>query len=126
MRKHRQQMTIEEIASIETHVRKLNCEAVSQHAIERMGQKAVNARELANCLKYGEVFEAHNDTGEWRVLLRFAFGKPKVAVCAVFSIERGEVITVWKNVGQNAHRAIDMAQYPAGFNVKTVLEMIHA
>jgi len=127
MKKHRKQMSPAEIGALESHIRKMNYEAIGLHASERMAQKHVNAREITNCLKYGEAIELHNEAGEWRALLRHQYGRPQVAVCVVFSIERHEVVTVWKNAGSDAHRTLDLSPYQfLGVNVCQLLGGITA
>lgn len=123
MKKHRVQMKQAEIEALEAHVRKLNCEAIGQHAAEWMAQKNVSAREIANSLRYGQAIELHNEAGEWRAVLRHQYGRPQVAVCAVFAIERGEVVTVWKNKGSDAHSTLDLSKYNfLGLNVCNLLQ----
>jgi hypothetical protein len=111
-----------EIEALESFVRKMNCEAIGLHAVGRMAQKNVNAREIGNALRYGQAIELHNESGEWRVLLRHESGRPRVAVCVVFAIERGEVVTVWKNRGDDKHSTLDLSAYKFGFNVCAVLQ----
>jgi hypothetical protein len=76
-----------------------------------MGQKGVTEREIMLALQFGKVVEIHNEANEPRVVIRHAYGRPKVAVCVVFGLESGAVVTTWKNNGHDNHKTLDRSAY---------------
>lgn len=86
----------------------------------------MNTAEILNAIKWGIVIEVHNDAGELRALVRHAFGRPKVAVCIVVSLETGHVCTVWKNRGSDNHKTLDRTLYTWRTNVIQLIEGISA
>lgn len=116
-RKHRKQMKAAEIGTLETHIRKVCARIIDgTHATDRMAQKGVTAKEIVNALKYGEVIEIHNEANELRAVVRFAYGRPKVAVCVVVGMETGTVVTCWKNAGQDNHQTLNLYAYTWNVN----------
>jgi|SRR5271166_844124 len=95
-----------------THlVRQVAETVISTHAAERMEQKIVTAREIEICLTYGRVIEVHDEAGEWRAVVRHAFGMPKVAVCVVIGLMTGTIVTTWKNAGSDNHKTLNRFAY---------------
>jgi len=121
MRKHVKQMKAAEAAALNAFIKQIAQHVVSTHAAERMAQKDVSAREIENCLKYGEAVEVHNDAGTPRAVVRFAYGKPKVAVCVVVELVTGNIITTWKNAGCDNHKTLNLFAYQWPVNVVTLL-----
>ena len=126
MRKHRSQMKADEIKAVETHVRSMQPTLDITHATDRMNEKKVTPDEIAKAVRFGEVVEIHNEATELRVLMRLAFGRPKVAVCAVVSVESNKVVTTWKNAGADNHKTIDMSQYTWKANAVELINGVQA
>lgn len=121
MKKHRNMMKAAEIEGIEKRVREIAAVAISSHAAERMNQKAVSVKEIENCLKYGFAVEIHNEAEELRAVIRFQYGKPKVAVCLVVGLETGTLVTTWKNAGSDNHKTLNSFAYDKGMPVLAML-----
>jgi hypothetical protein len=111
MRKHRLQMKAEEITALETFVHENVQPMLGNHAADRMSEKGVTVDEIAKAVKFGQVVEIHNEATELRVLMRLAYGKPKVAVCVVVGLESKAAVTTWKNNAQDNHKSLDLGAY---------------
>lgn len=120
MKKHRQQMKAAEIATLEVAVRTYANPTFAQHAYDRMAEKHVTAREIELALKYGEVIEVHNEAGTLRSVVRFPYGKPKVAVCVVLDFDTNAVVTTWKNAGSDNHKTLNLLAYSWKVDVTTL------
>jgi hypothetical protein len=120
-RKHREQMKASEIAALEISVRKVTARILSTHAAARMAEKGVTVKEIENCLKYGIAIEIHNEAGELRVVIRHAYGRPKVAVCLVIGLTSQTVVTTWKNAGSDSHSTLNLFKYQWNVNVASLL-----
>lgn len=120
-RKHRTQMKTAEIAALEARIRLVCDPEIASHAAERMQEKRVSGQEIANCIKWGQAIEIHNEAGELRAVVRHAYGKPKVAVCVVISLETGVVVTTWKNAGNDNHKTLNVFAYQWTVNVASLL-----
>ena len=92
-------------------VRQIAQTVISTHAADRMAQKGVTGREIEICLTYGSVIEVHDEAGEWRAVIRHAFGMPKVAVYVVIGIMTGTIVTCWKNAGSDNHATLNTLAY---------------
>ncbi len=86
-----------------------------------MAQKGVTAKEIENCLKYGNGIEIHNEAGELRAVVRHAYGRPKVAVCVVIGLGSGTIVTTWKNSGSDNHKTLNVLAYGWQVNVVELL-----
>jgi hypothetical protein len=120
-RKHSKQMKAAEIEALTVRIRQIAKAVVSSHATDRMAQKGVTGRELELCLQYGAPVEIHNEASELRVVVRFAYGKPKVAVCVVVGLLSGTVATTWKNAGSDNHSTLNLWAYQWDVNVCNLL-----
>lgn len=121
MRKHSKQMKAAELEALTARCRTIGAALISSHATERMAQKGVTAKEISLCLQYGVPVEIHNEASELRVVLRFAYGKPKVAVCVVIGLESGTIATTWKNAGSDNHSTLNLYAYQWNINVCSLL-----
>jgi hypothetical protein len=121
MRKHTKQMKQTEREALNTFIKQIAVHVVSTHAAERMTQKDVSAREIELCLQYGEGIEIHNDAGTPRAVVRFQYGRPKVAVCVVVELLTGKIVTVWKNAGSDNHQTLNLFAYQWTVNVAILL-----
>lgn len=121
MRKHSKQMKAAEIEMLTARVRTIAQAVVSSHAADRMAQKGVTGREIELCLQHGVPVEIHNEASELRVVVRFAYGKPKVAVCVVVGLETGTIATTWKNAGSDSHSTLNLWAYQWNVNVCSLL-----
>lgn len=110
-------MTGAEILALEGRVRTVCARVIDGHCTDRMSEKNVTGREIANCLKWGEVIEAHNEAGEWRAVMRLDSGRPKVGVCCVVELSTGRIITVWKNAGADCHKTLNLNAYTLRVNL---------
>ena len=126
MRKHRQQMKAAEITALEARIHQVCSPELAGHAAQRMEQKSVSAQEITNCLRWGQAVEIHNEAGELRAVVRHQYGKPKVAVCVVVSLETGVVVTTWKNKGSDNHSTLNLWAYQWQVNVASVLTALPA
>jgi hypothetical protein len=108
-RKHYTQMASEEIQALMKAVRSRTY-TFCGHALDRMRQKKVTAQQIAGMLTYATIIEAHeNIPGDVRVLVR-----GKVAgnfVCAVVSLTKNEVVTVYWNQAGDHHQTLDRSIY---------------
>ncbi len=107
--------------ALTSRIREVAETVISTHAAERMAQKGVTAREIENCLKYGNGIEIHNEQGELRAVVRHAYGRPKVAVCVVIGLESGTIVTTWKNSGSDNHKTLNVLAYGWQVNVVELL-----
>jgi len=103
-------------------VRQIAQTVISTHAADRMAQKGVTGREIEICLTYGSVIEVHDEAGEWRAVIRHAFGMPKVAVCVVIGIMTGTIVTCWKNAGSDNHKTLNTFAYEK-VNLASILKV---
>lgn len=120
-RKHITQMKPAEVVMLTAATRKLGQALITSHAADRMAQKGVTAKDINLCLQYGTPVEIHNEASELRVVLRFAYGKPKVATCVVLGLSTGTIATVWKNAGNDNHGSLNLWAYGWNVNVCTLL-----
>lgn len=121
MKKHRQQMKAAEINALEAVIRTYASPEFITHTFERMAEKKVTAREIELCLRHGQAVEIHNEAETLRVVVRFAYGKPKVAVCIVLDLETNAVITTWKNSGSDNHSTLNAFAYQWEVSVTSLL-----
>ena len=119
-RKHRSQMSAEEITFVETLVHSINEWDITatQHALDEaaykqrptghtVGQSAITKTDILNTLKYGEVIEL-NDRG--RVVIRLMKGK-RAGTCAVINPATRKVVTVWYNDPRDNHETLRLSAY---------------
>ena len=121
MKKHESQMSQAEKETVAARVREIAEKIISTHAAGRMTQKGVTGRELEIALKYGHAVEIHDEANELRAVIRHAFGKPKVAVCAVVGLASGLVVTTWKNAGSDNHATLNAFVYDKAMPVLAML-----
>lgn len=104
LRKHRVQLSQQEIAYTETLVHSIsgwNTDGGLIHASKR--GRIFSHAEVLDALKTGRVIEV-NSFG--RVLVRSAKG-----ICVVASIRDRRVITIWFNRPSDKHKTLDLAAY---------------
>lgn len=121
MKRHRQQMKAAEIEALETRLRQITTTLLADHAEQRMAEKNVTPRDIELTLKYGQAIEIHNEASELRAVIRFAYGKPKVATCLVIGLETGTIVTTWKNAGNDNHGTLNLYAYQWDVNVASLL-----
>lgn len=123
MRKHFTEMNPEEKQAVMGRVAAIAARrAFVDHAEERMQQKKVNARDIEIALRYGHVIEVHNESEELRCVVEHTFGRPKMRVCVVISLETGTVVTTWKNQVTDTHATLDKSQYGWNINLAALLQ----
>lgn len=114
-------MKAAEIEALTVRIRQIAKHVISTHAAERMAQKGVTGREIELALQYGLPVEIHNEANELRVVVRFAYGKPKVAICVVVGFVSGTIATTWKNAGSDNHSTLNLYAYQWNVNVCSLL-----
>lgn len=125
MRKHFTQFSSDEKAAIANRLATIAARrAFVDHAAERMAKKQVTAREIEIALRYGNAIEVHTEAGEVRALIAHTFGKPKVKVNVVISLETGTVITTWKNAATDNHSTLDKSLYGWQMDITKLLANI--
>lgn len=122
MRKHINQMLSVEVQAITSRVQYLSAQrAFCDHSNGRMKNKNVSAREIETTLRYGQPVEVHAESGDLRAVITLCFGKPKVRVQVVLSLENGTVISTWKNDATDRHATLDKSLYGWQANVVEML-----
>jgi hypothetical protein len=108
-RKHYTQMAKEEIHALLKAVKSRNYSIVP-HALDRMREKGVQPEQITTMFQNGTIIEAHeNIPGETRVLVR---GKVGIDfLCAVVSLTRNKIITLYWNNNGDDHHTLDGSIY---------------
>ena len=122
-RKHRSQMTSAEIRAVETFVHgvPVNAWRFRGHAVATGLSRAVTESSALNALRLGDVFEAHCETGELRLGVRYDDGSP-VSTCVIVAPKTREVITVYWNASNDTHATLlNWTLYRASFSVINML-----
>lgn len=125
-RKHRNQMTPDEITFAETLIHSIQewdvtgtdharSEAAFKPRVsgQTRGQSAISKQDIINTLKYGNVIEL-NDRG--RLVVRLMKGK-RAGTCVVVSIRDRKVVTVWYNDPRDTHATLRLSEYTWNVNV---------
>jgi hypothetical protein len=114
-RKHRSQMSQEEILFAETLVHGITeWNFAVDHIMDRMAEKNIKKQDAVNTLRYGSVIEV-NDKG--RVVMRLMKGMMK-GTCVVVSIHDRVLVTAWFNKGSDNHKTLNKSEYT--WNVNTI------
>lgn len=122
-RKHREQMTADEIILVEHAVRRFKDFSISPHTLERMFEKGVYKSDVADALSQGRVIEAHNNVpNDVRALMQLDRQNDRVSV--VISLITGEVKTVWLNHITDTHATRDKSKYKWAVSLFQVLSPI--
>lgn len=106
-RKHRTQMSSEEIVFTETLIHNLNGVIDDEHVRDRMKQKKVTEADIVNTLKWGNVIEVNSLS---RVVMRLNTGKRK-GVVVVIDPSTQAIVTVWYNSPKDRHDTLDKSLY---------------
>ena len=97
---------------------------IISHAKERMVQKHISPRDIAECLKDFEVIELHQRGWDTRILVRGKakdrFGKN---TCLSLSLVTFRVITAYKNSATDNHYTLHTENYE-NINVVDLLEKL--
>jgi hypothetical protein len=115
-RKHVKQMTPLEITTIRDAIDSLNINVNSisnfgDHSVDRLVEKGLRAVDMMNCLRYGEVIEAHSKVrNDIRILLRLAT-KRGPSICVVVSLSKGSIVTAYENNTKDRHFTINWSEY---------------
>lgn len=118
-RKHRRQMQLAEITSVETVVHAQECWiGDGPHVTKRARSKRVDGSDIYHTLKTGEVIEV-NDTNDLCILMRKKFGH--YAVCVVVNLPTRWIVTSWKNQLHDNHSKLDMSKYRWDVNLCNVM-----
>lgn len=113
-RKHRSQMSAEEIKYAETLVHSITeWNFAVDHVMDRMAEKKIKKQDAVNTLKYGDVIEV-NDKG--RLVMRLMKGMMK-GTCVVVSVHDRVLVTAWFNKGSDNHKTLDKSEYTWKVNV---------
>lgn len=118
-RKHRSQMTTEEIDVLEYLLFAMSgwiIESALIHA-KNKGRK-ITHEEVEDAIKTGEVIEI-NTLG--RVLVR-----SKKGICVVVDLRHRVVITVWWNHPNDTHKRLNLAQYTWNIDVIAYLHRLRS
>ena len=108
-RKHRQQMTPEEIERIESLVHaQTRWSGLGPHKTKMVQERQVPDKELFDVLNTGRVVEV-NHTNDLCVVFRKDY--EKYTVCVVANLPTRWIITAWKNKVGDKHRSLDISQY---------------
>jgi hypothetical protein len=108
-RKHRSQMSPEEIELVEHIVHaQPNWIGNGPHADKRMRDKEVMGSEIFDVLKTGKVVEV-NYTHDLCVVFRKDYADH--ASCVVVNLPTRWIVTTWHNNTNDQHRSLDMSQY---------------
>jgi hypothetical protein len=104
VRKHRTQMTRQEISAIETSVHSVQVWTVkSSYVVGRQRERTVSSIEVTKALQLGSVIELQ-DCG--RVLMRSHDG-----ICVVACLKNRTVVTVWYNTPEDNHYTLNIGAY---------------
>jgi hypothetical protein len=109
-RKHRFQMSDQEIARIERHVHAIPSWSNVEHALHRMVEKGVTPEQVLRTLECGYVVEVHNNIADdIRCVFRRNSGWNSICVCV--SLTKKYVVTVWKNKVDDNHSTLNPRKY---------------
>lgn len=114
-RKHRKQMSPDEIAVVEKLVRSQTRWTLGPHARDRMVAKGVDEARMLDVLKTGYVIEV-NRNNDLCVVFRKDFNT--YAICVVVSLATRWVVTVWKNGAKDKHYTLDRNKYQWAVNLQ--------
>jgi hypothetical protein len=119
LRKHRVQMSPDEISFAESFVRSLQpvVNPRNAHFVEEMQNDGLQLDDILLTLKMGDIIEV-NDLG--RCLVRMMSG-PKSGTCAVINIYNGHIVTAWKNNPNDHHKTLRLSEYRWNVNVTEFL-----
>lgn len=108
-RKHYTQMNQTEVAALMAKVRSSDY-SLKPHATDRMRGRSITEAQVKAMLSYSTIIEAHNNIGsELRVLVR---GKVQGNFCcAVVSLTKKEIVTVYWNQAGDHHSTLDKSVY---------------
>jgi hypothetical protein len=102
-RKHRKQMSKQEVAAVESLVKSITSWVSKSHYAVRSRERNVTRLEVYQAIAFGQCVEAKDDN---RVVMRHHTG-----VCVVVEIPTHTVVTVWYNDPQDQHWTLDLSQY---------------
>jgi len=108
-RKHRKQMSPEEIELIESIVHsQIHWTGLGPHSTRMVQERQVPSKELFDVLKSGKVVEV-NHTCDLCVVFRKDYDDH--ASCVVVNLPTRWIVTTWRNNTNDQHRSLDMSQY---------------
>jgi len=119
-KKHYSQMTKDEADYVLNAVRSNQKFKMHKHAIERMFQKNITIKAIAETVVKGSVIEVNNNRNDIRVLLTKRVGNERC--CVVVGLKSREVITCYWNDATDDNRSIDMTRYTWNVNLKNVVK----
>ena len=102
-RKHRKQMSREEVVAVEALVKSIPSWHSQPYYVTRGRERNISRLSVYTAIAFGEVVEAKDDD---RVLMRHHSG-----VCVVVDVKTRTVVTVWFNDPQDQHWTLDLSQY---------------
>ena len=102
-RKHRKQMTVAEISSVESIVKSVPAWHSQPYYAMRAQTRKIARFDVFRAIAYGQVIEAKDDG---RAVMRGQDG-----TCVVVSVPTRTVITVWYNDPSDNHYTLDLSQY---------------
>lgn len=117
LRKHRVEMTPEEIAYAETVVHSISFDQVNtnlDHFNRERHNDWISLTDVRNTLKYGDIIEV-NSFG--RCVVRLMKGMAK-GTCVVIDVRDKKLVTAWRNNPRDNHETLRLSEY--GWNVNVV------
>lgn len=119
-RKHRQQMSYEEINYLEAFAHGVQGWAFSRHVNERIQQKQIDIESVKLALRYGRVVEINNENC---IVLRgnVRKGFDYVAVVVV-DVQKFVVVTAWPNDKRDDHKTLKKGEYTWRVNAIELLK----
>lgn len=122
LRKHRVQMSPDEISYAETLVHSIQpvVNPRNAHFVEEMQNDGIQLDDVIQTLRMGSIIEV-NDLG--RCLVRMLQG-PKSGTCAVINIHNGHIVTAWKNNPRDNHKTLRLNEYRWDVNVAEFLSTV--
>jgi hypothetical protein len=121
-RKHRAQMTPEEIDSVEVLVHSQPSSSWNfggSHSEERMRAKGVTREQALETLRVGYLVEV-NENKDLCVVFRNDTGKS--SVCVVVALRTRWFVTTWRNGKRDLHTTLDTSKYQWNVNMQSVME----
>ena len=117
IRKHVSQMTEVEVGFLKSELEKIPNWRTSLYTEKRLRERGGHERIPMETISCGEIIEFHRKDNDNRVLIRGTKRYHKDVPCIVYSINTGDVVTVYWNRWNDDHRTINMSRYDEALDV---------
>ena len=121
VRKHASQMSNQEVLLLNGFLTKEKNYKIGTHASDRIKVKKINKESMERAIHNGEIVEYHYKN-ENRLLVRGNTNEYGYNTCVLLDVDRGNIITVYKNSVSDKHCTLKEELYEKDFNIVSMFQ----